>query len=67
MKIKSLVLASILSLTIASANDVMQNSMGLMQDGVNKIQQGFINNDKKLIEEGSALVEKEILYFLKKK
>lgn len=57
MKIKSLLLAAVLSVTAASADDVMKKSMGMMNQGMNDIQAGFMNNNVSLIKSGAKLVE----------
>mgnify|MGYP001582083479 CR=1 FL=1 len=58
MKLLKVLALSGLLLTAASAQDVMQKSMMLMEKGMGQIQQGFINNNETLIREGAALVGK---------
>ena len=58
MKLKNILLAGILTAGIASADDVMKESMSLMQDGMTQIQQGFLNNNEKSVREGVQLVQK---------
>lgn len=59
MKLKNLIIASILSVSVASANsDVMQKSMSLMAKGMNSIQTGFMHNNVESIREGVKLIEK---------
>jgi len=58
MKLTKILMAGILSVGIASANDVMQQSMDIMQKGIEKVQSGFINNNAGMIKEGLAEVSK---------
>lgn len=58
MKLKNILLAGILSVTAANADEVLKKSMSLMNDGMNQIQQGFLNNNEKSIREGLQLVQK---------
>ena len=58
MKLKTILMAGILTASLASADDVMKKSMSLMQDGMTQIQQGFLNNNEKSIREGLQLVTK---------
>ena len=57
MKLTKILAAAILSVTVASANDVMQKSMTLMQEGIEKVQAGFINNNAALIKNGLQQIE----------
>jgi len=57
-KLTRILVAAILSISFASANDVMQKSMATMDDGMNLIQKGFMNNNVDLIKEGLKKVEK---------
>jgi hypothetical protein len=57
MKLKSLLLAAVLSVTAANANDVMQKSMGIMQSGIEMVQYGFINNNSQMIKDGLAKIK----------
>eukprot|EP01155_Anaeramoeba_flamelloides_P018092 Anaeramoba_flamelloidesa569129_25.p3 GENE.a569129_25~~a569129_25.p3 ORF type:complete len:108 (+),score=19.15 a569129_25:1397-1720(+) len=58
MKIISKILvAGILSLGVASANDVMQTAMSKMDTGLNMIQKGFMHNKEELIREGVAMLK----------
>lgn len=57
MKISKLLIAGILTVSFANAQDVMQKSMSMMELGMTQIQQGFLNNNLELIKEGSKLVE----------
>jgi cytochrome c553 len=58
MKLAKILTAAVLSVTIASANDVMKNSMNLMQKGIEQVQSGFINNNADLIKDGLVMVQK---------
>ena len=51
-------MAGILSVSFASANDVMKNSMNIMQKGMEEVQFGFINNNSDLIKSGLAQIQK---------
>ena len=57
-KLTKFLVAAILSVTVANANDVMQTSMDIMQKGIEKVQSGFINNNAGMIKEGLAEVIK---------
>lgn len=58
MKIVSKVLlAGILSLGVANADDVMKTSMTKMDTGMNMIQKGFMHNSIDLIKDGLKMVE----------
>ena len=57
-RLTKILVAAILSVTVANANDVMQTSMGIMQKGIEKVQSGFINNNAGMIKEGLAEVSK---------
>ncbi len=65
-KLTKILVAGILSVTVANANDVMQNSMSIMQKGIEKVQFGFINNNATMIKEGLAEVSKGNNLFSKK-
>lgn len=65
MKLKSILLAAILSASAASASDVLKNSMDTMQAGIGMVQYGFINNDAKMIRDGLAQVKKGNAMFSK--
>lgn len=67
MKISKLLVAGLLTLSFANAQDVMQKSMSLMEQGMTQIQQGFLNNNLKLIQDGSKLVQKGNEMFSDKK
>ena len=57
MKLAKIVLACSIAFATANAGDVMQKSMAMMENGMTKIQQGFLNNNVELIKEGSILVK----------
>ena len=57
MKLGKLLLSSILLVGALNAQDVMQKSMLTMEQGMTKIQKGFLNNNVELIKEGSLLVK----------
>lgn len=58
MKLKTILLAGILSVTVASANDVMTKSMNMMQKGIEQVQFGFINNNEQMIRDGLKEIKK---------
>ena len=57
MKLQTILLAGILSATIASA-DTMTKSMNMMQKGIEQVQFGFINNNETMIREGLTAIKK---------
>ncbi|MDB2405455.1 hypothetical protein N9W00_00785 [Arcobacteraceae bacterium] len=57
MKLQTILLAGILSATIASA-DTMTKSMNMMQKGIEQVQFGFVNNNEEMIREGLAEIKK---------
>ncbi len=67
MKLGKLLVAGILTVSIASAQDVMQKSMAIMEQGMTQIQQGFLNNNITLIRNGSKLVDEGNAMFSDKK
>ncbi|MEA3383495.1 MAG: hypothetical protein U9Q20_02315 [Campylobacterota bacterium] len=58
MKLTKILMAGILSVSFASANDVMKNSMNLMQKGIEEVQFGFINNNSDMIKSGLSQIQK---------
>ena len=58
MKLGKLLLASVLLMGTLYAENVMTKSMSSMEEGMTKIQKGFLNNNVELIKEGSILVRK---------
>lgn len=66
MKLGKLLIAGILTFSVAHAEDVMQKSMSMMEEGMTQIQQGFLNNNVALIENGTKLVSEGNSLFNKK-
>jgi hypothetical protein len=66
MKLAKILMAGILSVGIASASDVMQKSMATMQDGIEKVQYGFINNNAAMVKNGLQLIKQGNDLFSKK-
>jgi len=58
MKLRKILMAGILSVSFASANDVLTHSMDIMQKGIEQVQFGFINNNKEKIKEGLKQIKK---------
>ncbi len=58
MKLSKILIAGILSFSAANANDVMKESMNIMQKGIEQVQFGFINNNAELIKEGLVQIKK---------
>ncbi|MEA3513449.1 MAG: hypothetical protein U9R37_07580 [Campylobacterota bacterium] len=58
MKLTKILIATFLAFGIVSANDTMTKSMKIMQDGIEKVQYGFINNNAEMIKEGLTKIEK---------
>ncbi len=58
MKLTKILAAAVLSVTVASSNDIMMESMATMDNGMSMIQKGFMNNNLKLVKEGMTLVNK---------
>lgn len=61
--ISKLIVAGILTLGVANANDIMVKSMTKMDQGMNLIQKGFMHNSIDTIREGIRLVEEGNLEF----
>lgn len=57
MKLTKILAAAIITVSCASAQDIMQKSMSIMEEGMTQIQQGFLNNNVSLIRNGSKLVK----------
>lgn len=57
MKLIKLALIASLSFGIANAQNVMQESMDKMDQGMSLIQKGFINSNVGLIKDGAKLVK----------
>jgi hypothetical protein len=66
MKLGKLLIAGILAVSVASAQEDMQKSMSLMEQGMNQIQQGFLNNNVALIRDGAKLVNEGNALFAEK-
>jgi len=58
MKLTKILMAGILSVSFASANDVMTKSMNIMQQGIEQVQFGFINNNEIMVREGLVQITK---------
>lgn len=56
MKLIKLALIATLTLGVANAQNVMQESMSKMDEGMTLIQKGFINSNLALIKDGAKLV-----------
>ena len=57
MKLNKLLLAGLVSFGIAQA-DTMTNSMNIMQQGIEQVQFGFINNNEQMIRDGLVQIKK---------
>ena len=57
MKLLKILAALALTVSIASAQDVMQKSMNIMEQGMNEIQKGFLHNSIELIKSGTEKVK----------
>jgi len=58
MKLTKILMAGILTVGIASANDVLKKSMDTMQKGIEQVQYGFINNNEQMIKDGLKMITK---------
>lgn len=58
MKLTKILMAGILSVTIASANETLNNSMNIMQQGIEEVQFGFINHNEEMIRKGIEAINK---------
>lgn len=58
MKLTKILMAGILSVTFASANDTLTKSMNMMQKGIEQVQFGFINNNEQIIRTGLKAIQK---------
>jgi len=63
MKLSKIIIAGLLSVTIASANDTLTKSMAIMQEGIQQVQYGFINNNEEVIREGLKTIKKGNVMF----
>ena len=57
MKLLNILTAVALTISVASAEDIMKKSMGMMDQGMTQIQQGFLHNNIELIRSGSKMVK----------
>ena len=57
MKLTKILMAAILSISFASANDVLKHSMDTMNKGIEQVQYGFINNIADMIREGLKAIQ----------
>ena len=57
MKLIKIFIAAIISTSIVQA-DAMTKSMNIMQQGIEQVQFGFINNNEKMIREGLKQIKK---------
>ncbi len=67
MKLLNILTAAVLTLSVASAEDVMKKSMSVMTEGMSQIQQGFLHNNLELIKSGAKLVKDGNTMFSDKK
>ncbi|TLP41211.1 hypothetical protein [Arcobacter arenosus] len=67
MKLLNILTAAVLTLSVASAEDVMKKSMSVMTEGMTQIQQGFLHNNLELIKSGAKLVKDGNTMFSDKK
>ncbi len=67
MKLLNILTATVLTLSVASAEDVMKKSMSVMAEGMSQIQQGFLHNNLELIKSGAKLVKDGNTMFSDKK
>ena len=65
MKFSKILMAGILSVGLASANETLKVSMDTMQTGIEQVQLGFINNDANLIKTGLETIRKGNALFSK--
>ena len=67
MKLTKILMAGILSVTVASANDVLKKSMDTMQAGIEQVQAGFINNNTEAVKAGLKQIAEGNALFSEKK
>ena len=67
MKLIKILAALALTACISSAQDVMQKSMNIMEQGMTEIQKGFLNNNIELIKSGTQKVREGNTLFSDKK
>ncbi len=58
MKLSKILMAGILSVTFATANETLGTSMNMMQKGIEQVQFGFINNNEQMVREGLKAITK---------
>lgn len=58
MKLIKLIAVIALTVNISWAQDVMQKSMNIMEEGMSEIQKGFLHNSVELIKSGTLKVRK---------
>ena len=58
MKLSKILIAGILSVTIATASETLSTSMNMMQKGIEQVQFGFINNNEQMIRDGLKAITK---------
>ncbi|MEA3353573.1 MAG: hypothetical protein U9Q33_07140 [Campylobacterota bacterium] len=58
MKLSKVLMAGILSISFVSANDVMKESMKIMQAGIEQVQAGFIHNSEDAVRAGIDQISK---------
>lgn len=58
MKLSKILMASVISVTFATANETLSTSMNLMQKGMEQVQFGFINNNEQMVREGLKAITK---------
>ena len=58
MKLSKILMAGILSVTFATANETLTTSMNIMQKGIEQVQFGFINNNEQMVREGLKAIKK---------
>lgn len=67
LKVKKFLLAGIVTLSLANADDVLQKSMSIMQKGIDSITFGFMHNEVDNIKEGLELLREGNNMFSNKK
>jgi len=58
MKLTKILMAGILSVTVANASETLNTSMNMMQKGIEQVQFGFINNNEQMVREGLKAITK---------
>jgi len=57
MKLRNLLIASVITVSSANASDELQLSMFKMEQGMNQIQTGFIHHNKDAIKNGIKMID----------